>query len=286
MTESEFEIPNERLPDGFAESIEVIPTEPAHPRPAATVVVARDGTNGLEILLVRRNRSSGFVPGAWVFPGGRVDPADGHPDLYDRVDGLTVEQASDRLGLDPASETPALAYYLASIREAFEETGLLVGRLADGSPPRCAAHDAESDRLRSALLEDEVSFAAVLDALRCRVAGDAVEYVAHWITPLVEPRRYDTRFFMAAVPPESEPVIDPREMIAAEWITPTAALLRQAEGSMPMVFPTIKTLQQLAPFGGVEEAMHAFAARSIPSILPRLVRTPTGVGLEIAEEIG
>jgi len=282
---TDFEIPDSNLPEGFAASIEQVPDVPAVPRAAATVVLARQGASSMEILLMRRNRSSGFVPGAWVFPGGRVDTPDTASELTARTDGLTPEHATTRLGLDPRHEPGGLAYYLASVREAFEETGLLIARDAAGQPPPTAAADSSVDQLRSRVLDDEVLFAEALDAMGCRVAGDAIEYIAHWITPLVEPRRYDTRFFLAEVPSNSEAVVDPREMSAAQWLSPQAALERHTSGDLPMVFPTIHTLEQLLDFSSAGDAIQAFSRVSIPSILPRLVKTPTGVGLEIAEEI-
>lgn len=279
------EIPNERLPEGFAETVDRIPEHPAPARPAATVVLARNADAGMEVLLVRRNRSSGFVPGAWVFPGGRVDEADGQDALAERTEGLTRAAAADRLGLEEADPSLALAYYLAAIREAFEETGLLVGRTADGDAPPAAADHGLVDAARAELLDDQLPFQDALDRLGCTVAGDAIEYIAHWITPLVEPRRYDTRFFLAEVPAGSEAVIDPREMSAAQWLTPTQALERHRGGDLPMIFPTIRTLEALEGFEEVEEARAHFAGNRIPSILPRLVRTQTGVMLEVAEEV-
>ncbi len=284
MPKPDFEIDEANLPKGFADSIENVPAEPAEARPAATVVLARTTGSGLEVLLVRRNRKSGFVPGAWVFPGGRVDKEDADPALVALVDGLEPGRAEERLELPAQAAPPAIAYVLAAIREAFEETGLLVARMANGNWPPAAAQDAVIDRLREGVLENTVSFAAALDNLGCRIDGRAIEYLAHWITPLVEPRRYDTRFFLAEVAPDSEATLDPREMIDARWRAPGAALEENLAGGLPMVFPTIKTLQQLQGFQTVEAAIEHFRRRRIPPILPRLVKTPTGVGIEIPEE--
>ena len=94
----DYEIPAERLPEGFVETLESVPAVPAVPRPAATVVLLREGRDAPEVLLLRRNRATGFVPGAWVFPGGRVDAADGEDALAGRWDGLTRGGAAGRLG--------------------------------------------------------------------------------------------------------------------------------------------------------------------------------------------
>ncbi|MEZ4424271.1 MAG: NUDIX domain-containing protein [Gemmatimonadota bacterium] len=255
------------------------------PRPAATVVLVRDRADGPEVLLLRRTRSSGFVPGAWVFPGGRVDAGDAVPDLLARLDGLDGAEAARRLGLEPEG-TPgpaAVAYYLAALREAFEETGILVGHRA-GEPVPPAQVDPDVEALRNALLGDELDFAGVLGHLDARLDGGRVAYLAHWITPIQEPRRYDTRFFLAEVHAEAESVVDPREMTEARWLRPAAALELNRAGHLPMVFPTIHTLETLAPFASAADAHAALDRREIPTILPRLVRTPTGVGLRLPQE--
>lgn len=277
-------LPFDRLPPGFADTIENPPDTPVTARPAATIVLMREGTGGLETLLLRRVRTSGFVPGAYVFPGGRVDADDAGPRLLDRTRGLTAESAAGRLGLPLDADPPAAAYAIAAIREAFEETGLLVGRRSDGTPVPPAATDPEVARQRARLLVDEDLFADVLDSLGARLEGSAVEYVAHWITPEVEPRRYDTRFFAAAVEGETPVSVHAAEMTDFVWIRPAAALDASRAGKMPMVFPTLKTLEGLADFETPESALAAYREFTIPTILPRLVKTPTGVGLEIPED--
>jgi 8-oxo-dGTP pyrophosphatase MutT (NUDIX family) len=279
-------LPYERLPPGFAETLDDPPDQPVAARPAATIVLMRAGRVGLEVLLLRRVRSAGFVPGAYVFPGGRVDADDAAPALVARLAGLGAEVARRRLGLGREDVPTAQAYVIAALREAFEETGLLVGRRSDGSPVPPAAGDAAVDRARARLLADEDAFAGVLDELGARLDGAAVEYIAHWITPIVEPRRYDTRFFAAALEGEPPVAIHAAEMADALWISPTAALERSRAGTLPMVFPTLRTLEALADFDSPDAVLRSFAERDIPAILPRLVRTPTGVGLAVEESPG
>jgi len=283
MSQPDSVIPFDKLPEGFADTLENPPEDPVEPRPAATIVLMRDGEEAPEILLLRRNRKSGFVPGAYVFPGGRVDAGDGAPELLERLEGLTAEAAARRLKA-PGHDPPAASFYVAALREAFEETGILVGVDPDQRPPPTAAEDEAVDAVRDDLMEDRLPFAQALDRLGCRLDGQAVEYLAHWITPVVEPRRYDTRFFAAAVPSDAEAIIDPREMTDAVWLTPARALERNQEGTLPMVFPTVKTLERLARYESVEEALYALAERDVPAILPRLVTTDTGVGMELDEE--
>jgi 8-oxo-dGTP pyrophosphatase MutT (NUDIX family) len=209
-----------------------------------------------------------------------VDASDATEEVVARLDGLAPEEAAARLELD-GGDTPALAFYLAALREAFEETGILVGVRQDGSLPPTAAEAPEVDAVRDDLMEDRISFAQALERLGCRLDGAAVAYLAHWITPEAEPRRYDTRFFAARVPREAGAIVDPREMTDAVWLTPDAALRRNREGSLPMVFPTIRTLEQLRGSPSVASALEDLHQRRVPTILPRLVLTPTGVGMEL-----
>lgn len=283
MNDAEFVIPFDRLPENFAESVEEPPEVPVTPRPASTIVLLRDAEAGMEVLLMRRNRSAGFVPGAYVFPGGRVDGTDALPSVVERMDGLTPEAAATRLSL-AGSDPPAIAYYLAALREAFEETGIFVGLRSDGSAPPTAAEDAGIDAIREDLMQDEISFGEAIARMQCRIAGDAIEYIAHWITPRPEPRRYDTRFFAAKVRAGSVAIVDPREMTDAVWLTPPEALRRCDDGELPMVFPTIKTLEELCVFDTPEAALLGFAQAPVRTVLPTLMITPTGVGMRIDEE--
>jgi recombination protein RecT len=203
----------------------------------------------------------------YVFPGGRVDAGDAHPAALDLLDDLTPRLAAERLGL-PGAEPPAVAYYLAAVREAFEETGLLVGSRADGSDPPCAAQDPAVDGLRDDLMESRIGFADAVRHMGCRVSGGAVEYFAHWITPRWQPRRFDTRFFAARVRGESTPIVDPREMTDARWIAPRLALDEHAGGELPMILPTVRTLEKLATFQNAAAALLAFAREDVVTILP------------------
>jgi 8-oxo-dGTP pyrophosphatase MutT (NUDIX family) len=281
MSEPEYIIPFDRLPDRFARALRHPPAHPTTPRPAATVVLMREAQDAPEVLLLRRSRRSGFVPGAYVFPGGRVDASDAAPGVIERLDGLDGDRAVRRLDL-PAGDPPALAYYLAAMREAFEETGILVGTCGDaGGPPPTAAADETVNALRDDLMEERKSFAEVLQAMDARLDGGAMEYLAHWITPEPEPRRYDTRFFAARVPPGSEAIVDRREMTDALWVSPSVALHRQSQGSLPMIFPTIKTLEQLTKYSNVGDALRDIGSLRIRAILPRIVITPDGVGMDL-----
>jgi 8-oxo-dGTP pyrophosphatase MutT (NUDIX family) len=281
MSGVEFTIPEERVPPGLAERIDGAGGAPVPARPAATIVLLRPGPEGPEVLLVRRGRSAGFVPGAYVFPGGRVDEDDAEGDLLERVYGLTPEGADHRLSLPRESAPRAIAYYTAAVREAFEEVGILVGRLQDGSSPPSAAVDPSVEALQIELLADDGRFPAILDQLGAEMDLGAMEYIAHWITPEVEPRRYDTRFFAARVPPGTEVRLNEQEMTDARWTTPEAALEANRRGDLPMIFPTLKTLVSLSGYPEVDALFDDARRRPVPTIMPRLVRTPRGVGIEV-----
>jgi recombination protein RecT len=266
-----FEIPAERLPPGFIDSIEAEPERPATPRPAATIILLRDSAAGPEVLLMRRHRSSGFVPGAWVFPGGRVDGADSGPALYERVHGL------------PATPTPAVEYWTAAWRELFEETGVLLARTRAGDWARDAASSRRMDSLRHRLMEGSATLLDVLESADLTLGAEGTVHVAHWITPVVERRRYDTHFFAAGLPDGRSAQPDVREMTEAAWLTPRAGLERFEQGTLPMVFPTVKTLEALRGHDSVAHALDSLRHRKVPTILPRLVRTERGVGIVVDE---
>ena len=262
---------------------ERLPPSGAAPRPAATVVLLRERAPEFQLLLMRRNRSAGFVPGAYVFPGGRVDAQDANPALLSRVEGLTPEAAAHRLGLSDG-DPPAIAYYLAAAREAFEEAAVLVARPGAGFSPDSSTGRAHLIHLREHLLAGTLGFHEVLDDLGVRVNGSALEYIAHWITPEAESRRYDTRFFAALAPPGSRSAPDPREMTDSLWLSPGSALDRHRAGRLPMIFPTIRTLEQLSAFATADAVLTHFRTRDIPAVMPALVRTESGVRVSILDE--
>ncbi len=273
------EVPEERLPPGYSDTVAgSLDGPPATPRPAATVVLLRQGPEGPETLLLRRSRAMGFVPGAYVFPGGRVDAADGGDALDGRWLELTPESAGERLRLDADADPPAIAYYAAAVREALEETGLAPGLVvADGGAPTAAAVAAA----RAALLDGGASLAQALASLGARIDGSALEYIAHWVTPTVEPRRYDTRFFAAKVDARARATRDERETTELSWLAPAAALDRHAQGRLPMIFPTIRTLEDLSAFETADAALAHYRGREIERVQPRISRTPTGVALKV-----
>lgn len=241
-------------------------------RDAATVVLLRDGADGLEVFMLRRNLDSDFVGGAYVFPGGGVDLDDRTADLDLVCVGRGDADASECVGVDRGG----LAYWVAAIRESFEEAGLLLAYEdgdsfvdLDADPARWVDHRRLVDAGERRLLE-------VCEAEGLRLAVDQMHYFARWITPEGPTRRYDTYFFLAAAPPNQTPLHDDREAIANEWLRPADGLHRALAGELTMLPPTIAALEALRGFETVDEAIAAVTrVREVPTILPRFIRSET-----------
>jgi 8-oxo-dGTP pyrophosphatase MutT (NUDIX family) len=240
------------------------------PLPAATVTLVRDGANGVEVLLMQRNLHSGFVPGHRVFPGGALDEHDASPEMEALCAGISDAAASRRLGVSSGG----LAYWVAAVREAFEEAGLLLACGRDGALVEFR-HEALAQRFlehRRAVDEGRRPFADVLREEGLRLAASRLVYFSHWITPVGRSRRYDTRSFVAAAPAAQEALCDQRETIDHVWISPGAALDRHRCGEFEMRLPTVRTLELFADFNECGSLIKAMAARrEIPPILPRLL---------------
>ncbi len=245
-------------------------------RDAATVLLVRDGFKGLEVFMLRRNLRSDFVGGAYVFPGGAVDPPDRGNALERWCRGRSDLEASTRLGLDGGG----LAFWVAAIRESFEESGYLLAYDGDGelvslADPVVARRFVDH---RRAVDTGERGLVEVCDVEGLTLAVDTMWYFGHWITPEGAPRRYDTRFFLAAAPPQQTPVHDDREVIANVWIRPEEALDRQKAGDFSMLPPTVASLRALL---ASETAAAALAAASemvdVPTVQPRVIMDDGGV---------
>jgi len=274
--------PLHRLPSGFLRSLDNPPDPPALPRPSATLILLGEGRTGLEVLLLKRSPRSGFIPGAWVFPGGTVDRADSDPGILPRIHGITPESAQERLS--PGEfEPPALAFWVAALRETFEETGILLYRRLGGERPESSQQARAEALARSRLLAGEMSFKDVLETLDVSLDAGALEYNGHWITPECEPRRYETRFFTAEVKGNAQVAPHEKEMVDALWLTPADALTRNQEGTLPLVFPTLFTLEELEPFLTPREALEYLREKPVPRRLPKLERTEGGIGFHLAD---
>lgn len=240
------------------------------PLPAATVTLVRDAPGGLEVLMLQRSRSLAFMPGVHVFPGGALDPADASPALHALCAGPDDAAASRALGL----ERGGLAYRIAAIREVFEEAGILLAYDASGAFVSVNGTAAGRYRdYRRRLDAARGGFEAMARREGLRLATDRLLYFSHWITPAGIPRRYDTRFFLAAAPEGQEAGHDEREIIAHVWLRPAEALEKCARGVLELRLPTIKTLERFAAYptaaGLVAELSSSQAVRTLR---PRMTR--------------
>jgi 8-oxo-dGTP pyrophosphatase MutT (NUDIX family) len=225
---------------------------PATPRDAATLILLRPGARApFEIFLVKRHARSSFMASAYVFPGGKLDDADAEPAVLARAVGRSPEQAARALA-EPDAPTRAVALYVAAIRETFEEAGILLADVDSGA-------DLAAARTQ---LAAGASFAEVLASLDARLRLDQLVPYTRWITPVVEPRRFDARFFLAVAPAGQTGSHDAHETTDAAWLSPAAALAEVAAGTIQLPPPTLRTLEILAE------------ATSLAALLDETARTP------------
>ena len=225
---------------------------PAEPRPAATVLVLRESDDdAFEVFMVQRHRKSGFMPSAWVFPGGRVDPTD-HLHDHPRVRG--GEAPLRQMGVDRRIGLPFL---VAAVRETFEESGVWLGT---GALPAS---------VRDPLARGEHALADLLDAHDATVDLDRLGAWSWWVTPDAEPRRYDTRFLVARAT-AARARHDERETVDSAWFRPADALERAQRGELPLAPPTWWTLTELAELDSLEALWAGLEARPRRPIQPIL----------------
>lgn len=241
-------------------SSEIVDTPP---RMAATVILLRQAPAGLEVFLLQRNRASDVLGGLYVFPGGKVDPADATAATHALLDQpvAALHQALHEPDIGPAT---AASLYVAALREAFEECGVLLAHTAQGQPVNPAE--------MAARLRDGQPFGAALAQLGVQLQTRALLPWSRWITPrmpsLGMSKRFDTRFFVAAVPANQIAQHDNFEATASVWLTPRAALEQYWAGQVELAPPQIMTLAHLAPHADVASVFAAARHRAPPSVLP------------------
>ena len=240
-------------------------------KPAATVLLIRDADDGgIEVFMLRRTFSAAFASGMFVFPGGKVDDVDGMEDIAEICDGLTDEHASSLLGLPNGG----LAYWVACIRECFEEAGVLLARHeTTGDVVRFDAPEV-IERFNTERHNIHDGSIALLDLCAqegLRLTTDDIHYVSHWITPMGEKRRFDTRFFIARAPTAQEPLHDDGETIESFWIKPEEAIRRSHEKDLMLMPPTKANIEFLLPHKTTDEVMAAASKVGTPqTILPKI----------------
>jgi 8-oxo-dGTP pyrophosphatase MutT (NUDIX family) len=254
----------------------VVPVKPtpATPAPAATLVLLRDRPAGaFEVLLIRRHGDSKFAAGDFVFPGGKLEAADSAAGAATWCRGLDPREAARVLGLAAASGA-APGYWIGAIRETFEEAGILLAYGPDGGPARVPG--ARLAEYRRACQAAPRAFWTMLDAERLTLATDRLVYFAHWITPVVNPLRFDTRFFAAAAPAGQEAVADEREITEVRWLTPGEAREAHARGELPLRPPTMRNLALFDGAARAHDALARLAGRDVRTIMPKVLGEGAG----------
>lgn len=235
---------------------------PVQPKGAATVMLLRSGARGLEVYLLRRHLAMAFAAGMYAFPGGTVDPRDSDSDIA--WAGPSAAEWGTRLSCD---EGAARALVCAAVRETFEESGvLLAGASADSVVEDTTGDEWERDR--AALVDRSLGFAELLSRRGLVLRTDLLAAWAHWVTPEFEPRRYDTRFFVAAMPVGQLTRDVSGEADKVAWMTPADALAGVDSEDMGMLPPTYITLRELAAHADVESALAAAPDRQIVKVVP------------------
>ncbi|ANS66897.1 hypothetical protein SLINC_4673 [Streptomyces lincolnensis] len=227
------------------------------------MMLLKDGESGPLVHMLRRRASMAFAGGAYAYPGGGVDPRD--DERHVGWAGPTRAWWAKRLGVE---ETTAQAIVCAAVRETYEEAGvLLAGPAADSVVGDTTGEDWEADR--AALVGRELSFAEFLDRRGLVLRSDLLGAWTRWITPEFEPRRYDTWFFVAALPEGQRTRNASTEADRTVWIRPREAAVSYDEGDLLMMPPTIATLRQLIPYATAAEALAAAPERDLTPVLAR-----------------
>lgn len=244
----------------------------AEPIPAATILLVRDGASGLEVFMVKRHHQIDFATGALVFPGGKATKADFDPELGRHMDGAGAW----------SSEMRALA--AAAIREAFEEAGILLARDAQTGELVDEARLQQLDAYRQPLEEGEISLRELVERENLRLACDRLVHFAHWITPKMMPKRFDTHFFIALAPHGHRGRHDGRESVDSVWVSPAEAIADRKRWNI--IFPTKLNLMKLGQSKSVDAAL--IAARAAPplTVEPWVEETPDGAILRIRDDAG
>ncbi|MEU1278800.1 NUDIX hydrolase [Streptomyces sp. NPDC005805] len=236
---------------------------PAAPKRAATVMLLRDGADGPAVHMLRRRTSMAFAGGAYAYPGGGVDPRDDRPV---RWAGPSLDRWAERLGTEDTAVAQAVV--CAAVRETYEEAGVLLA----GPTPETVVGDttgADWEADRRALVDRELSFAQFLERRELVLRSDLLGAWARWITPEFEPRRYDTWFFVAALPEGQRTRNASTEADRTVWIRPAEATAGYDKGELLMMPPTIATLRTLEAYGSAADSLAGSAARDLAPVLAR-----------------
>jgi len=247
--------------------------KPAPAVPAATILLLREASNGLEVFMVVRHHQIDFASGALVFPGGKADPQDFADDLLPWLAG--------------ASEDPDMrAIQVSAIREAFEECGVLLAREKGSDALIPGARLTELDQYREPLNSGAISLLDFLSQQELLLACDTLTHFAHWITPPMMPKRFDTHFYLALAPADHVALHDGYESVDSVWISPNDAISEAAAGTKTVIFPTLRNLEKLAVSSSPNAAIELALGDEIVPVLPWTEAREDGTYLCIQKEAG
>ncbi|MCH9674092.1 MAG: NUDIX domain-containing protein [Gammaproteobacteria bacterium] len=248
---------------------------PAPTRDAATILLIRDTSDGIEVFMQVRHHKIDFAAGALVFPGGAVDAADLDSGVRERTDG--IEGLSER----------EAGFRIAAVREVFEECGVLLAR-EQGQADLVDATRAQDlyNRHAAAIQSEDLNLGQLLADESLRLACDELVPFAHWITPESQPKRFDTRFYVARAPEGHHATHDGMESVESIWVTPAQICKEADEGKWHVMFPTRMNIERLGQRDQVEAALALAAQTPVVPILPKAVKTDAGRKLKIPIEAG
>jgi 8-oxo-dGTP pyrophosphatase MutT (NUDIX family) len=250
----------------------------AIPKKAATVILLRDKEpGGLEVFLLKRHEKSSFMGGNFVYPGGRVDREDGSLEICSFSKGVTFDEAQ-KIFAATTSPEESFAYWIAAIRELFEEAGVLLAYDQKGNLFQIKNRDEQEKWLhyRESLQKGKISICEMAQREKLLLALDQLHYYAHWITPEARSERFDTRFFLARHPEGQEASYDQRETTAGAWLTPRKALEENLKGEVILSPPTLKTLEDLSRFETIGDVFQSLKRENIQPVLPILTKISDG----------
>jgi 8-oxo-dGTP pyrophosphatase MutT (NUDIX family) len=245
-------------------------SETTNARAAATVILLRPSApTGFEVFLTRRPEGMRFLGGMYCFPGGGVNKEDCSPRTIVRCLGVSAPQARKIIGAQFRPQA-ALGFWIAAIRELFEEVGILLTVGASGTPLSIDAM--RKHRLaekHAALIAKSVSFTELLESENLYYSASALAYFSHWQTPAQNSLRFDTRFFLALLPPAQTPAPTSYEVMHSLWLTPDRAIQLFERGELPLIFPTFASLRILADFETLESLFDEFSDRNAMASVTR-----------------
>ena len=222
-------------------------------RPAATVLLVTDAPE-LKVLMMKRHANTVFAGGMWVFPGGAVDPEDAETPSFG---GIELDYPGP---IDDDHEDHHRAYYVAAIRECFEEAGILLTRSSQPSSSNRALSEDQLQVARDRINAGELTFTAFLAANQLQADLGEIQPVARWITPKGSPKRFDARFFLATSPASQRSSHDAGELVDSAWLTPADIIDRAEREEMTIMTPTLRMIQNLCPFNSVSELRQGLKA--------------------------